>query len=44
MFLREPLFDGQSDIEQIFKIFQILGHPDESEWPGVTSLKYYNYK
>ena len=42
MFKREPIFNGQSEFEQILKIFQILGHPDEEEWPGVTSLNYYN--
>lgn len=44
MFKREPIFNGQSEFEQILKIFQILGHPDEDEWPGVTSLNYYNKK
>jgi serine/threonine protein kinase len=33
-----PLFSGDSEIGQIFKIFKILGTPRESVWPGVTSL------
>ena len=35
---RRPLFAGDSEIDQIFKIFQILGTPTESSWNGVTSL------
>jgi serine/threonine protein kinase len=32
-----PLFPGQSDIDQLFRIFQVLGHP-EASWPEVTQL------
>ena len=39
--LRMPLFRGDSDSNQLAKIFQILGPPDESTWPGVTSLRKY---
>ena len=39
MFKRRPIFLGDSEIDQIFKIFQILGTPDENVWPGVNSLK-----
>jgi len=35
---RRPLFAGDSEIDQIFKIFRTLGTPKESTWPGVTSL------
>jgi len=35
---RRPLFAGDSEIDQIFKIFQVQGTPNESIWPGVTSL------
>jgi len=35
---RRPLFAGDSEIDQIFKIFQVLGTPTESMWNGVTSL------
>ena len=37
-----PLFPGRSDIDQIFKIFQRRGTPNNSIWPGVESLQYYN--
>ncbi len=36
---RKPLFLGDSEIGQIFKIFETLGTPDESVWPGVSSLR-----
>jgi len=35
---RRPLFAGDSEIDQIFKIFRIQGTPKESTWPGVTNL------
>lgn len=35
---RRPLFAGDSEIDQIFKIFQILGTPNESIWNGISSL------
>ena len=36
-----PLFPGDSEIDQIFRIFQKLGTPNEDTWGGVTSFKYY---
>jgi len=33
-----PLFCGDSEIDTIFKIFQKLGTPSETIWPGVTSM------
>jgi cyclin-dependent kinase len=36
-----PLFPGDSEIDQIFKIFRILGTPNEEVWPGVSSLPDY---
>ncbi|WPH01062.1 cell division control protein 2 serine/threonine protein kinase [Acrodontium crateriforme] len=38
MATRKPLFPGDSEIDEIFKIFRILGTPTEHEWPGVTSF------
>jgi len=35
------LFPGDSEIDQIFKIFRILGTPNEETWPGVRSLPDY---
>ncbi|RIA98426.1 kinase-like domain-containing protein [Glomus cerebriforme] len=36
-----PLFDGGSDIEQLCKIFQILGVANESNWPEVAAYPDY---
>ncbi|KAJ1500953.1 Cyclin-dependent kinase catalytic subunit [Coelomomyces lativittatus] len=38
MALNHPLFNGDSEIDQIFKIFQTLGTPNEESWPGVSQL------
>lgn len=38
MATRKPLFPGDSEIDEIFKIFRLLGTPTEQEWPGVTSF------
>ena len=38
---RKPLFAGDSEIDQIFKIFQMYGTPTEKEWAGITKLPYY---
>ncbi|KAG6902147.1 Cyclin-dependent kinase A-1 [Termitomyces sp. Mi166 len=37
----QPLFPGDSEIDQIFKIFRILGTPNEQTWQGVSSLPDY---
>ncbi|KNG85988.1 cell division control protein 2 [Aspergillus bombycis] len=41
MCTRKPLFPGDSEIDEIFKIFRLLGTPDEIAWPGVTSFPDY---
>jgi serine/threonine protein kinase len=33
-----PLIPGDSEIDQIFKIFKITGTPSENTWPGVMEL------
>ncbi|KAG7667551.1 hypothetical protein KSW81_001246 [Nannochloris sp. 'desiccata'] len=33
-----PLFKGDSEICQLYEIFQLIGTPDDSVWPEVTSL------
>ncbi|KAL0407741.1 UNVERIFIED_CONTAM: Cell division control protein 2A [Sesamum radiatum] len=35
---RRPLFPGDSEIDELFKIFRVMGTPNEDTWPGVTSL------
>ncbi|XP_010555567.1 PREDICTED: cell division control protein 2 homolog isoform X2 [Tarenaya hassleriana] len=36
-----PLFPGDSEIDELFKIFRIMGTPTEETWPGVTSMPDY---
>ncbi|GAU24169.1 hypothetical protein TSUD_84040 [Trifolium subterraneum] len=38
MINQRPLFPGDSEIDELFKIFRIMGTPNEDTWPGVTSL------
>nr|XP_055104639.1 cyclin-dependent kinase 2-like isoform X3 [Symphalangus syndactylus] len=38
---RRALFPGDSEIDQLFRIFRTLGTPDEVMWPGVTSMPDY---
>ena len=38
LYLRKPLFPGQFEIDQLGKIFGILGTPTEAEWPKDSSV------
>ena len=38
---RKPLFAGDCEIDQIFKIFQMYGTPNEKTWPGISKLPEY---
>lgn len=33
-----PMFPGDSEIDEIFKIFRVLGTPNETLWTGVSQL------
>ena len=37
----QPLFPGDSEIDQIFRIFRSLGSPTLDVWPGVSDLPDY---
>ena len=39
--LKRPIFKGEYEIEQLFKIFDLLGTPNEDIWPEVVNLPYY---
>jgi len=36
--MRRSLFPGDSEIDQLYRIFRTLSTPDETKWPGVTQL------
>lgn len=38
---KSPLFSGDSEIDQLFRIFRVLGTPTEETWPGVSELPEY---
>lgn len=42
MVLRKPLLKGDSEIGQLFKIFQFTGTPTTSDWEGLEQLE--NFK
>lgn len=38
----EPLFRGDSEIDQLYRIFRTLGTPKNNDWSGVEQLPDYN--
>mmetsp|Transcript_5092 Transcript_5092/g.15237 ORF Transcript_5092/g.15237 Transcript_5092/m.15237 type:complete len:308 (+) Transcript_5092:260-1183(+) len=41
MVTRQPLFPGDSEIDELYKIFRALGTPTNETWPGVSELPDY---
>jgi len=41
MVTKKPLLMGDSQIDQLYKIFSLFGTPDENTWPGVSNLPHY---
>ena len=37
-YIRRPIMQGESDIDQLHKIWQLCGTPTESTWPGWEDL------
>lgn len=35
LYIRKPLFPGESKDDQLMKIFKLLGTPSEQNWPGL---------
>jgi len=41
MLAKRPLFPGDSEIDQLFRVFRTLGTPNEEVWRGCTNLPDY---
>uniref|UniRef100_A0A914VIF1 Cyclin-dependent kinase 7 n=1 Tax=Plectus sambesii TaxID=2011161 RepID=A0A914VIF1_9BILA len=41
LLLRVAIFRGESDLDQLVKICQVLGTPTDNEWPGMSKLPDY---
>ena len=42
--MRKPLFQGEFEMDQLTKIFGIMGTPTESEWPENAVVLWSNFK
>ncbi|XP_021165411.2 cyclin-dependent kinase 6 [Fundulus heteroclitus] len=40
LFLLRPLFKGYTEMQQLQKIFEVIGLPDEEDWPRETPILY----
>ncbi|GIX62765.1 MO15-related protein kinase, putative [Babesia caballi] len=38
---QKPLFTGTNEIDQLGRIYKVLGTPSKTNWPGATKLKLY---
>lgn len=38
---KNPLFSGDSEIDQLYRVFRTLGTPNDRIWPGVSKLRDY---
>ena len=43
LFTRQPLFPGKYEVDQLAKIFSILGSPSEVDWPEDSSVLRTNF-
>lgn len=41
--LREPIFRGKTELEQLDLIFRAVGSPTEESWPDIKTLKNHIY-
>ncbi len=42
MVTKRPLYPGDSEVDELFRIFRCQGTPNEQSWPGVSSLPDWN--
>lgn len=40
LLLRVPFLPGESDLDQLTRIFQVLGTPTEDDWPVINNIQY----
>lgn len=40
LLLRVPIFPGESDLDQLTRIFNIMGTPNEENWPVSTAYEF----
>ncbi|XP_068192825.1 cyclin-dependent kinase 6 [Antennarius striatus] len=40
LFLRRPLFQGYTEVQQLQKIFEVIGLPSEKDWPKDSPVSY----
>jgi len=43
LFLRKSLFPGQYEMDQLSKVFEVIGTPSEEEWPEKAALSRSNF-
>ncbi|KAH9899866.1 Pkinase-domain-containing protein [Cubamyces lactineus] len=41
LFTKKPVFQGADEIHQVHVVYKIMGTPTVEEWPGITSLPWY---
>ena len=44
LFLRKPLFPGQFEMDQLQKVFDVVGTPTEEDWPERAAVSRTNFK
>ena len=42
MVTKRPMFPGECEIDELYKIFRVFGTPNDDVWEGVTGLQDYN--
>mmetsp|Transcript_439 Transcript_439/g.246 ORF Transcript_439/g.246 Transcript_439/m.246 type:complete len:89 (+) Transcript_439:640-906(+) len=40
MILREAILPGRQEMDQLDRIFRLLGNPNETNWPGWSNLRF----
>jgi cyclin-dependent kinase 6 len=44
LYLKRPLFAGKSDIDQLYKIYEIMGLPSQQDWPEQSVIPLESFK